>query len=83
MWECIFSLVRDIVEIYELTTKPISSLEAADNKAKIRELKLDAVKNVLDAFIGYSRIKPGMSSGEIGFVGTITSIIGIYQLWES
>jgi hypothetical protein len=82
MWECIFALVRDIAEIYDLMTKPTSSLETADNKARVRELKLDAVKNFLDAIIGYSRIKPFLSVGQIGAVGTVTSIIGIYQLWE-
>lgn len=37
---------------------------------------------MLDLLISYSFVKPGSVNGKtVGILGTITSLIGIYQLW--
>lgn len=39
---------------------------------------------VADLVISYSFIKPGSVNGKtVGLLGTLTSLIGIYQLWPS
>lgn len=46
------------------------------------ELLIDTVRVVCDLVISYSFIKPGSVNGKtVGLLGTLTSLIGIYQLW--
>lgn len=53
-----------------------------ETEDRISELTIDIIKNLLDALIGYARITPGtLSTGNIGLVGTITSVMGVYQVW--
>lgn len=46
------------------------------------QLIIDSVRVVCDLVISYSFIKPGSVNGKtVGLLGTLTSLIGIYQLW--
>ena len=48
------------------------------NKALI----IDTIRVVADLIISYSFVKPGSVNGKtVGLLGTLTSAIGIYQLW--
>jgi len=45
-------------------------------------LLIDSLRVVSDLVIAYSFVKPGSVNGKtVGLLGTLTSIIGIYQLW--
>lgn len=46
------------------------------------QLIIDSVRVVCDLVISYSFVKPGSVNGKtVGLLGTLTSLIGIYQLW--
>jgi hypothetical protein len=50
---------------------------------KNKQLIIDSLRVLGDTVIAYSFIKPGSVNGKtVGMLGTITSIIGIYQLWS-
>jgi hypothetical protein len=45
-------------------------------------LLIDSLRVICDLVISYSFVKPGSVNGKtVGLLGTLTSIIGIYQLW--
>jgi hypothetical protein len=59
-------------------------LFAGDNKPILvnPQLIIDSVRVVCDLVISYSFVKPGSVNGKtVGLLGTLTSLIGIYQLW--
>lgn len=58
----------------------VSSVE----KKRLRfNLHLEGIKNILDAPIAFSGMYPGViPSMVVGVLGTITSIVGIYQILE-
>jgi hypothetical protein len=79
--ECLFSIVRDFGEVVQIKR---SNATAAETEAKMGELALDIIKNVLDALIGFSRLNRGtLGLGNMGMTGTATSLIGIYQVWNN
>jgi hypothetical protein len=46
-------------------------------------LIIDLVRVVCDTPVAYSFVKPGSVNGKIvGLLGTLTSLIGIYQMWK-
>lgn len=46
------------------------------------ELSLNIIKNLLDALLSLSFLRPGtLGESNMAVIGTITSAIGIYQLW--
>jgi len=46
-------------------------------------LAIDTARTILDMPVAYSFLKPGTVSGKtVGACGTITSIIGLYQMWK-
>jgi len=45
-------------------------------------LIIDCARLILDLPVAYSFLHPGTVSGKtVGLCGTITSVIGLYQLW--
>lgn len=57
-----------------------------DEKERARNqlaLAIDTARTILDMPVAYSFLKPGTVSGKVvGACGTITSIIGLYQMWK-
>lgn len=46
-------------------------------------LMLDTLRVVCDIPVSYSFVKPGSVDGKVvGLLGTLTSAIGIYQMWK-
>ncbi len=55
----------------------------AEFKNKQNELALDTARNLLDIPIAIGFMYEGkLSSDQMGLLGTITSLIGIYQTWK-
>lgn len=77
-------MLRGLSEILQLKGK-IGSKEvetASEIDKKISALALDIIKCLFDALIGYARLNPSIiSESKVGFIGFVTSLIGIYQLW--
>ena len=81
--EHLFSLLKDVVEIVDLKSRPPLREESAQREGRIGELSISIIKNLLDALLSYSFVKPGiLTEGRMGIIGTVTSAIGIYQLWQ-
>ena len=52
-------------------------------KKKQIELIVDSLRNLLDIPIAVGFLYEGSVSGsKMGFLGTITSLIGLYQIWK-
>jgi hypothetical protein len=52
------------------------------NPLQNNQLIIDTLRVVCDLVISYSFVKPGSVNGKtVGLLGTLTSLIGIYQLW--
>jgi hypothetical protein len=59
-----------------------SSLNEAKRNNKMKGLAIDTVRLVLDTPVAYYFTFPGKINGKTaGILGTITSIIGMYQMW--
>lgn len=47
-----------------------------------KALLIDFLRVLCDFVVSYSFIKPGSVNGKtVGLLGTLTSLIGIYQMW--
>lgn len=54
-----------------------------ERSAQIKPLAIDSARVILDLPVAYSFLHPGTVSGKtVGACGTITSLIGLYQLWK-
>jgi fructose-specific phosphotransferase system IIC component len=77
--ECIFSILANISELCVLKERDMGET----NEERINELAIDIIKNIFDAMIAYSTLKQGgLNPKNIGLLGTVTSLIGVYQLWK-
>jgi hypothetical protein len=44
---------------------------------------IDSARVIIDLPVAYSFLKPGTVSGKtVGACGTISSLIGLYQMWK-
>jgi hypothetical protein len=70
--DCITCIIKNTI-LFSRDEKPI---------LKNTQLLIDSVRVVCDLVISYSFVKPGSVNGKtVGLLGTLTSLIGIYQLW--
>lgn len=47
-----------------------------------KALLIDFVRVLCDFVVSYSFVRPGKVNGKtVGLLGTVTSLIGIYQMW--
>ena len=54
-----------------------------ERKTQLKALIIDSVRLLLDLPVAYSFLHPGSVSGKkVGALGTITSAIGLYQMWQ-
>jgi hypothetical protein len=54
----------------------------SDKKKKLNQLIIDTVRLILDTPVAFYFTFPGKINGKTaGLLGTITSIIGMYQMW--
>lgn len=65
------------------TGTPHNTQPEKERRKQELNLAIDSVRLILDMPVAYSFLKPGTISGKVvGGCGTITSLIGIYQLWK-
>jgi|688.fasta_scaffold71638_3 hypothetical protein len=70
--DCITCIIKNTI-LFSRDEKPI---------LKNTQLLIDSVRVVCDLIISYSFVKPGSVNGKtVGLLGTLTSLIGVYQLW--
>jgi hypothetical protein len=70
--DCIACIIKNTI-LFSRDEKPI---------LKNTQLLIDSVRVVCDLIISYSFVKPGSVNGKtVGLLGTLTSLIGVYQLW--
>ena len=61
----------------------ITKMDFSSKKRTLRDLKFDVPRNLLDLPIAYGFMYPGsVPSKVMGILGTITSLIGVAQLWN-
>ena len=71
--DCWTGLLKNILIYIDLDEKERSKQQLA--------LAIDTARTLLDMPVAYSFLKPGTVSGKaVGACGTITSIIGLYQM---
>lgn len=82
--ECFFAIIKDLLEYSKL--KKSTEMERVDKKSLepvVSGLSLNIIKNIGDCIIALARIRSGtLNQQQIGALGTITSVIGIYQLFQ-
>lgn len=83
--ECLFSIVKDLLEYAKIKRLVSSEGEKVDRKelqSDVSYLSLDIIKNIGDCVVALGRLRPDiLNQQQIGALGTITSVIGIYQLF--
>lgn len=74
MLDCITCIIKNACLFAEAGEKPISQQ---------KPLLIDSLRVLCDLVVSYSFVKPGSVNGKtVGKLGTITSLIGIYQIWK-
>ena len=69
--DCVTCLFKNVL-LFSRDKNPFA------NKALI----IDTIRVLADLVISYSFVKPGsVNNKTVGLLGTLTSAIGIYQLW--
>lgn len=69
--DCITCIIKNAI-LYSRDANPLAN----------NQLHIDTLRVVCDLVISYSFVRPGTVNGKVvGLLGTLTSLIGIYQLW--
>lgn len=79
--DCITCLIKNFVIYREIEASKLSKGEKAK---KLRDLLIDTIRLILDTPVAYYFTFPGKINGKTaGLLGTVTSIIGMYQMWPT
>ena len=72
-FDCWTNLLKNIL-LFSIDKKPA---------LKNNQLIIDTIRVICDIPVAYSFVKPGSVNGKaVGLLGTLTSAIGIYQMWK-
>jgi len=80
--DCYTGLLKNLLIYLELVS--VSGMKNdKEKKTQTLSLIIDSVRLLLDLPVAYSFLHPGTVSGKtVGACGAVTSVIGLYQLWE-
>ena len=80
--DCLTCLVKNAA-IYQNYVEFRLIQKPEEKKNKTKALTIDTVRVLCDIPVALSFVKPGSVNGKTaGLLGTLTSIIGIYQMWN-
>ena len=80
--DCYTGIIKNIL-IYLNAVRSTITKSSKERKAQTKALIIDSIRLLLDIPVAYSFLDPGSISGKtVGALGTVTSAIGLYQMWQ-